>query len=127
MIARGLGFTLSYHVNVHCQPKKTIRASMSTAPPAASQASLPCMATHGASASVLWLRRDLRLHDNEALLAACDASRNRYLLPVYVLDPERDMEPRRTRAQGGLGVPKLGPHRLRCEHECECPALTWAQ
>lgn len=89
---------------------------MTAAPPAASH---PCMAEDGAS--ILWLRRDLRLHDNEALLAACDPSRSRYLLPVYVLDPARDVEPRRTRAQGGLGIPKLGPHRLRCG----CRAQLW--
>ncbi|SEA09262.1 deoxyribodipyrimidine photo-lyase [Haloplanus vescus] len=36
--------------------------------------------------AVLWLRRDLRLHDNPALVAAAEADR---LLPVYVFDPAR--------------------------------------
>ncbi len=62
------------------------------------------------SASILWLRRDLRLHDNEALVAACESSA--LMVPVYILDP-RDMEPRRAKELGGLGVPKLGPHRCR--------------
>jgi deoxyribodipyrimidine photo-lyase len=37
-----------------------------------------------AGAAVLWFRRDLRLHDQPALLAAASASR---VLPVFVLDP----------------------------------------
>ena len=37
-----------------------------------------------AETTLLWLRRDLRLHDNPALVAAADADR---LLPVYVFDP----------------------------------------
>jgi len=36
--------------------------------------------------ALLWLRRDLRLHDSPALVAAADADR---LLPVYVFDPRR--------------------------------------
>ncbi|WP_338738203.1 DASH family cryptochrome [Haloplanus salilacus] len=36
--------------------------------------------------TLLWLRRDLRLHDSPALVAAADANR---LLPVYVFDPRR--------------------------------------
>jgi deoxyribodipyrimidine photo-lyase len=39
-----------------------------------------------ADATLVWLRRDLRLHDNPALVAAADADR---LLPVYVFDPTR--------------------------------------
>jgi deoxyribodipyrimidine photo-lyase len=37
-----------------------------------------------AETSLLWFRRDLRLHDNPALVAAADADR---LLPVSVFDP----------------------------------------
>ncbi|MGR3812067.1 DASH family cryptochrome [Jiulongibacter sp. NS-SX5] len=33
---------------------------------------------------LFWFRNDLRLHDNEALLKACDLGR---VLPVYVIDP----------------------------------------
>src|SRR3712207_5503866 len=34
--------------------------------------------------SVMWFRRDLRLADNPALLAACDAGD---VVPLFVLDP----------------------------------------
>ncbi len=37
-----------------------------------------------ASTSVMWFRRDLRLHDNPALLAACAADQ---VVPLFVLDP----------------------------------------
>src|SRR3712207_2800428 len=37
-----------------------------------------------ASVSVLWFRRDLRLSDNPALLAACTAGE---VVPLFVLDP----------------------------------------
>ena len=36
------------------------------------------------SASVMWFRRDLRLRDNPALLAACAADE---VVPLFVLDP----------------------------------------
>ncbi|MHB0928502.1 MAG: cryptochrome/photolyase family protein [Candidatus Nanopelagicales bacterium] len=36
--------------------------------------------------SILWLRRDLRLHDHPALLAAAEAGE---VLPVFVLDPRQ--------------------------------------
>ena len=35
--------------------------------------------------SILWFRRDLRLSDHPALLAACDSAPT--VLPVFVLDP----------------------------------------
>ena len=56
-------------------------------------------ATAGAPPTILWLRRDLRLGDNPALLAAAEAARERGgdLLPVYVWEP-RD---RRAWAPGG--------------------------
>ena len=66
--------------------------------------------------SIVWLRRDLRLHDNAAIAAACDPSQYKGMIPVFCLDPERDVEPRRAVEQGGLGVPRLGPHRARCVH-----------
>jgi deoxyribodipyrimidine photo-lyase len=49
--------------------------------------------------TILWLRRDLRLGDNPALLAAAEAARERGggLLPVYVWEPPR----RRAWAPGG--------------------------
>ena len=67
------------------------------------------VAAASTAAAIYWLRRDLRLHDNAALLEACDSS---YLLPCYVLDP-RELQPRRSRELGGLHVPKLGPHRCK--------------
>jgi len=63
--------------------------------------------------ALLWIRRELRLHDNEALIrAAAEAS---YLLPVYIL-PERELE------KAAIGLPatsdylelpfeKTGAHR----------------
>ena len=56
-------------------------------------------ATAEAPPTILWLRRDLRLGDNPALLAATEAARERGgdLLPVYVWEP-RD---RRAWAPGG--------------------------
>jgi deoxyribodipyrimidine photolyase len=35
--------------------------------------------------SLMWFRKGLRLHDNPALLQACEGARNVY--PVFVLDP----------------------------------------
>ncbi len=40
--------------------------------------------------AIVWFRRDLRLRDNPALLAACE--RARYILPVYIHAPE-ELEP----------------------------------
>jgi len=49
--------------------------------------------------SIMWFRRDLRLADNPALLAARDAAGNGYVVPVFVLDPalwKPSGRPRRT-------------------------------
>jgi len=37
--------------------------------------------------AVMWFRRDLRLTDNPALLAACSAATEHGVLPLFVLDP----------------------------------------
>ncbi|WP_380675361.1 DASH family cryptochrome [Salinigranum sp. GCM10025319] len=63
--------------------------------------------------ALVWFRRDLRLHDNEALREAAAADR---LLPVYVVDPREYG----TRPYGGTAsfrFEKTGPHRVRfrCE------------
>jgi deoxyribodipyrimidine photo-lyase len=42
--------------------------------------------------SIVWLRRDLRLDDNAALYAACNASER--VCPVFVIDPELLRSPR---------------------------------
>ena len=57
-------------------------------------------------AAIVWFRRDLRLHDNEALNDALKHGDE--VLPVYIFDP-RDW-------RGTLpltGLPKIGPHRAR--------------
>jgi deoxyribodipyrimidine photolyase len=65
-----------------------------------------------------WARRDLRTADNDALLAAVEASHAAAsgpgrvaLLAAYCLDPQL-LGPRRDPPEG-LGVPQLGPHRCR--------------
>lgn len=54
---------------------------------------------------IVWFRQDLRLHDNEALTEAIEASDA--VLPVFVFD-ERVFE-----GQTAFGFPKTGPHRLK--------------
>ena len=63
--------------------------------------------------ALLWFRRDLRLHDNEALAKAAAADR---LLPVYVVDP-RDYGSRPYGGADSFRFEKTGPHRarFRCE------------
>jgi deoxyribodipyrimidine photo-lyase len=53
-----------------------------------------------------WLRNDLRLHDNPALLLAARRARERggWLLPVYLHDPDQQRDTR-------WGFARLGPHR----------------
>ena len=63
--------------------------------------------------AIAWFRRDLRVHDNEALVAAAEADR---LLPVYCVDPRS----RDTRPYGGsdsFRYPKTGGHRARFRRE----------
>ncbi|WP_251328416.1 DASH family cryptochrome [Haloplanus pelagicus] len=67
----------------------------------------------GTETALLWLRRDLRLHDNPALVAAAGADR---LLPVVAVDPRRYG----TAAYGGsdsFDFEKTGGRRtaFRCE------------
>ena len=57
-------------------------------------------------AAIVWFRRDLRLHDNEALTDAMKHGDE--VLPVYIFDPRE--------WQGTLPLtelPKVGPHRAR--------------
>ena len=63
--------------------------------------------------AIVWFRRDLRTHDNEALAAAAEADR---LLPVYCVDPRRTGD----RSYGGpesFRYRKVGPHRARFRRE----------
>ena len=57
-------------------------------------------------AAIVWFRRDLRVHDNEALNDALKHGDE--VLPVYIFDPR---EWRGTLPLTGL--PKIGPHRAR--------------
>jgi deoxyribodipyrimidine photo-lyase len=54
--------------------------------------------------AILWFRNDLRVHDNESLVAACQSGKR--VLPVFVL-PERELQPT------ALGISKMGIRRLR--------------
>jgi deoxyribodipyrimidine photo-lyase len=55
----------------------------------------PARRSTGHATRIMWFRRDLRLADNPALLAAADGSE---VLPVFVLDP---------RLLGAAGAPRL--------------------
>jgi len=60
-----------------------------------------------------WVRHDLRLHDNEALVAGAASEK---LIPVYCFDPRLDGE----ESYGGsdsFQFKKTGQHRLRFRHE----------
>ena len=62
-------------------------------------------------AAIVWFRRDLRLHDNEALNDALKHGED--ILPVYIFDPRE--------WQGSLpltGLGKIGPHRAKFILEC---------
>ncbi|WP_042661747.1 DASH family cryptochrome [Haloferax sp. ATB1] len=61
------------------------------------------------STSLAWFRRDLRLHDNEALAAACDADR---VVPVYCVDP-REYGDRPFGGPDSFDFEKTGAHRAR--------------
>lgn len=88
----------------------TAAAASQGPPPRSAGRMAPTMAAPSSStAALLWLRRDLRLKDHAALTAAAGSSAA-YLLPCFALDP-LDLTPRRSKTQGGLGVPKMGPHR----------------
>ncbi len=69
------------------------------------------MASPTTRGALVWLRNDLRVADHEGLRAA--AQEAQHLSAVYCLDGA-SLTPRRPPAQGGTGLPKLGPHRLRC-------------
>lgn len=56
------------------------------------------------STAILWFRNDLRTHDNESLVAACQSGMR--ILPVFVL-AERELQ------LTALGISKMGIRRLR--------------
>ncbi|MBC9987497.1 DASH family cryptochrome [Haloferax sp. AS1] len=61
------------------------------------------------STSLAWFRRDLRLHDNAAFAAACDADR---VVPVYCVDP-REYGDRPFGGPDSFDFEKTGAHRAR--------------
>ncbi|MFC7095963.1 DASH family cryptochrome [Halobaculum marinum] len=63
--------------------------------------------------AVVWVRRDLRLHDNEALVDACAADA---VLPVYVFDP-REYGDRAFGGRDSFRFEKTGRHRARFRRE----------
>jgi hypothetical protein len=63
--------------------------------------------TGNQTASLVWLRRDLRLHDHQPLSEAA-AGGVQHVIPVYCLDP-RCFLPR----YPSCAIPKLGPFRCR--------------
>lgn len=87
---------------------------------ATATAAAPAAAAAAAArpAALVWLRRDLRLADNEPLHAALQKGTQPLLLPFFCLD-ERELAV----AEGSLlGLPQLGPHRLRRDSASEPPA-----
>ena len=60
--------------------------------------------------AIVWFRNDLRVHDQEALLAACNSSA-RHLIPLYSLSPDL-LQPRQDFPELA-GCPTVGPHKLR--------------
>ncbi|MCS6808996.1 MAG: DASH family cryptochrome [Bacteroidota bacterium] len=57
--------------------------------------------------ALVWLRNDLRVHDNEALVRAVQEAE--YVVPVYCLDPRQFA----TTSTKELGLPKTGPFRAQ--------------
>lgn len=132
MLSRCVGLVLGVPArSVACQVSyttHTYRISAAMAAPiggkgaAASRASQP--------AALVWFRSDLRVTDHEPLFrAAADLQlaqsleqHGALLLPFFCLD-SRELTPRAGEAAAGggtiLGIPQLGPHRLRCaEYSC---------
>ncbi len=66
-------------------PKKSGRNSNKTRTRASVNASSSWEEMEKKKRSLMWFRKGLRLHDNPALLQACEGARNVY--PVFVLDP----------------------------------------
>jgi len=68
------------------------------------QRPLPNKSHQAMNTAILWFRNDLRVHDNESLVAACQSGKR--ILPVFVL-PARELQPT------ALGISKMGIRRLR--------------
>lgn len=81
--------------------------------PAGSDGSARDPTTPRHATAVVWFRRDLRLHDNEALTEAARADR---LLPVYAFDP-RDYGEREYGGPDSFRFEKTGGGRARFRRE----------
>lgn len=73
------------------------------------------------AAALVWFRNDLRLGDHEPLFTAASqlqgqAQGGALLLPFYCLDERELVAPEGSR----LGLPELGPHRLRQAPPSQC-------
>jgi len=55
--------------------------------------------------AIVWFRKDLRLHDNEALLEAINSSDE--ILPIFIFDP------RKFEGKTSYGFPKIGKYRSK--------------
>ncbi len=61
--------------------------------------------TRANKTAILWFRNDLRIHDNEALHDALDATEN--IIPVYIFDPRVFF------SKTKFGFPKVGKYRTQ--------------
>jgi deoxyribodipyrimidine photolyase len=69
----------------------------------------PAGAAAARNVSIVWFRNDLRVHDNEALTMAQQASSS--IVPVYCFDP-------RDYGKSSSGFDKTGPYRAKFLIEC---------
>ncbi|GAQ87857.1 photolyase/cryptochrome [Klebsormidium nitens] len=69
----------------------------------------PAGAAAARNVSIVWFRNDLRVHDNEALAMAQQASSS--IVPVYCFDP-------RDYGKSSSGFDKTGPYRAKFLIEC---------
>ena len=53
--------------------------------------------------AIVWFRKSLRLHDNPALVAACENEEIDMILPLFILDPD----------VFGENYDNLSPNRIR--------------
>jgi len=78
------------------------------------------MASPTARGALVWLRNDLRVTDHAGLRAAAEEAQ--HLSAVYCLDGA-SLTPRRPQAEGGTGLPRVGPHRLKCVLHSVAPVV----
>lgn len=64
-----------------------------------------------ADLGIVWFRRDLRVVDHPALLAASEECSS--LVAAHIVSDD-ELQPRRNQSDATTGVPRMGPHQLRC-------------